>query len=75
MGGSTNEACRCGQAQLWLEGGTRAPLWRNSAIGSLKDRRQETYDVIEIGLIVEPGDPGLIWGARVRERLSEAPST
>jgi len=43
-------------------------LWRDSGIGSLKDRRQETYDVIEIGLIVDARDPRLVGGARMRER-------
>src|SRR5215467_9196102 len=68
VGGSTSRARHCGHAQLWLEGETRTRLWRDSGIGSLKGRRQETYDVIEIGLIVDAGDPGLIWGARMRER-------
>ena len=68
VGGSTNEACHCGQAQLWLGGETRTRLWRHSGLGSLKSRRQETYDIIEIGLIIDAGDPGLIWGARIRER-------
>jgi hypothetical protein len=62
VGGSTNEACHCRQAQLRCEGETGSGLRRDSGIGSLKGRRQETYDVIEIRLIVDAGDPGLIWG-------------
>jgi hypothetical protein len=34
----------------------------------LQGRRQETYDVIEISLIIDAGEPGLIKGARMRER-------
>ena len=66
--GSTNEACHCGQAQLWLEGETQTRLWRDSGIGSLKGRRQETYDVIEISLIIDARDPRLVGRARMRER-------
>src|SRR5215467_15525843 len=68
VGGSTSRARHSGHAQLWLEGETRTRLWRDSGIGSLKGRRQETNDVIEIGLIVDAGDPGLIGWARMRER-------
>ena len=42
-------------------------LWRGGGIGILEDRRQETYDVVEIGLVIDTGDPGLIGGARMRE--------
>src|SRR5215472_15682605 len=68
VGGSTSQARHSGRARLWLDGETRTRLWRDSGIGSLKGRRQETNDVIEIGLIVDAGDPGLIWGARMTER-------
>jgi len=43
-------------------------LWRGGEIGVLEHRRQETYDVVEIGLIINAGDPGLIGGARMCER-------
>ena len=68
VSGSTNRPRLRGRAQLRHEGETRAGLWRGGGVSSLKGRRQETYNVIEIGLIIDAGEPGLIGGARMRER-------
>ena len=68
VGGSTNEAYHCGQAQLRCEGETGTGIWRDGGISGLKGRRQETYDIIEIGLIIDAGEPGRIGGARMGER-------
>src|SRR5262249_28678329 len=55
-------------AQLRCEGEARTGPLGGSGNGKLNSRRQETYDVVEIGLIINAGDPSLIWGARMRER-------
>ena len=68
VGGSTSRRRHRGRAQLRRERKTGTGVWRGDGVGSLKGRRQETYDVIEIGLIVDAGDPGLIGWARMRER-------
>jgi len=67
VGRSTSRARHSRPAQLRSEGETVTRLWRGSGIDILEDRRQETYDVVEIGLVIDPGDPGLIGGARMRE--------
>src|SRR5262245_700510 len=64
---STSRARDSRLAQLRCEGETVTRLWRGGGIGILEDRRQETYDVVEIGLVIDTGDPGLIGGARMRE--------
>jgi hypothetical protein len=68
VGGSTNRPCACGHPQLRREGKTGTHLWRSGRAGGLKGRRQETYDVIEICLIIDAGEPGFVGGARMRER-------
>ena len=68
VGRSTSRAHHSRLIQLRCEGETVARLWRGGGLGSLKSRRQETYDIIEISLIIDAGDPGRIGGARMRER-------
>ena len=68
VGGSTNWPRHLGQAQLRRKGEGGTGSWHADGIGSLKGRRQETHGVVEIGLIINCGDPGLIRGARMRER-------
>ena len=34
----------------------------------VEGRRQKTYDIIEVSLIIDASKPGLIRGARMRER-------
>jgi hypothetical protein len=68
VGGSARRPRHRGRAQLWGEGETRTGSWRGGAVGSLKGSRQETYDVIEVDLIIDAGEPGLIGGTRMRER-------
>src|SRR5262245_2868928 len=41
-------------------------------IARFEGRGQETYDIIEIGVIINAGKPGLIGGARMRERDGSA---
>src|SRR5215470_15656514 len=68
VGGSTRRPRHRGRAQLRREGKTGTGLWRAGGSARLQGRRQETYNVIEIGLIIDAGEPGLIGGARMRER-------
>jgi len=68
VGRSTSRAHRSRLAQLRCEGEIVTRLWRGGGLGSLKSRRQETYDIIEISLIINAGDPGRIGGTRMRER-------
>src|SRR5215470_3856081 len=68
VGGSTSRPRHRGRAQLRREGETGTGLWRDGGLGRLKSRRQEAYDVIEIGLIIDAGDPGRIGGACMGER-------
>src|SRR5262247_4419811 len=64
VGRSTSQARHSRLAQLRLDGETvMRRLWRGGEIGVPEHRRQETYDVVEIGLIINAGDPGLIGGA------------
>jgi len=67
VGGSDSRARHCGRAQPRREGEAGAGLWRGSGIGRVEGRRQETYDIIEIGLIIDASEPGLIGGTRMRE--------
>src|SRR5215467_9910826 len=67
VGGSSSRPRHHGRAQLRREGETGIGLWRGGGTCRLKGRRQETYDVIEISLIIDAGKPGLIGGARMRE--------
>jgi len=68
VGGSTSRPRYRGRAQLRREGEAGTGLWGGGGIGRVESRRQEGYDVIEIGLIVHAGDPGLIWGTRMGKR-------
>src|SRR5215467_7414819 len=68
VGESTSPARHSGRAQLRCEDETGSGLRRDGGIGSLESRCQETYDIIEIGLIIDAGEPGRIRGARMRER-------
>ena len=68
VGGSTSRPRYRGRAQLRREGETGTALWRGDGTGRLKGRRQETYDIIEIGLIIDAGEPGRIGGARMGKR-------
>jgi len=68
VGRNTSGARHPGRAQLRRKGEGGTGSWHGGGIGSLKGRRQETYDVVKISLIINPGGPGLIRGARMRER-------
>src|SRR5215813_10715193 len=60
VGRSTCRAHHSRLAQLRCEGETVTRLWCGGGLGSLKSRRQETYGIIEIGLIIDAGEPGRI---------------
>src|SRR5215472_7608120 len=68
VNGSTSRARYGGRAPLRHEGEAGTGLWRSGGIGRVEGRRQETDDIIEISLIIDTGEPGLIGGARMRER-------
>jgi hypothetical protein len=62
VGGSTSRARHCGRAQLWREGEAGTGLWRGGGTGRVEGGCQETYAIIEISLIIDAGEPGLIGG-------------
>jgi len=68
VGGSTSRACHYGRTQLRPEREADTGLWRGGGFGRAEGRRQESYDIIEITLIIDAREPGLIGGARMRER-------
>src|SRR5215813_7524831 len=67
VGGGSSRPRRHGRAQLRREGEPGIGLWRGGGTARLKRGRQEIYDVIEISLVVDTLEPGLIRGARMRE--------
>src|SRR5215470_13738163 len=68
VGWSARRARHRGQAELRREGEASTGFWRGCGINRVEGRRQKTYDIIEISLIVDTGEPGLIRGARMRKR-------
>ena len=60
--GALTRACQCGQIQLRRNGNTGIGLEPDDGFGSLKGRSQEIYDIIEISLIIDAGEPDLIGG-------------
>ena len=57
-----SRARHCGREQLRREGEAGTGLWRGGGIGRVEGRRQETYDIIEISLIINASEPGLVGG-------------
>src|SRR5262245_56139398 len=68
VGGSARRARHRGQAELRREGEASTGFWRGCGISRVEGRRQKTYDIIEISLIIDASKPGLIRGARMRKR-------
>src|SRR5215467_5694909 len=68
VSGSARRARHRGQAELRREGEASTSFWRGCGISRIEGRRQKTYDIIEISLIVDASKPGLIRGARMRKR-------
>src|SRR5215471_2908405 len=68
VGGSTSRARHRGRAQLRCEGEPTTGFRSGCGMSRVEGRRQKTYDIIEVSLIIDASKPGLIRGARMRER-------